>query len=188
MTAITKHYKIQLQKVQATLKLTYRGGKFYRIEKNKGRLSNDVIKHLGKIIPPTENDIEAFSKIFPEVTYEAIKKEKTEFSIFNDAWFAFYEKRTGVPPKFNGADANHLKQIISYLKEISGSQKEALEVWQMILYNWKHLDEFHQKNTDLKYINSSLNKIITNVKSISKNGSKGVSDDYLKGIINDLST
>lgn len=188
MTPTITNYTIHLNKVQVVLKLSYRGGKFHRIERNKGRLSDDIIKHLGKVIPPAESDIEAFRKLFPEVDYKPVKKEKTEFSLFNDAWFAFYENRSGFPPKFNAADANHLKQIISYLKQITGGQKEALEVWQMILHNWKRLDEFHQKNTDLKYINSSLNKILNNVKGISKNGSKGVSDDYIKNVVNDLNT
>lgn len=187
MPTITTHFKIHIHKTDTYLKVTYRGKSFSMLERLKGSINDKTLKEIGRIIPPKVDNVDTWQAHFKDsLTITPIDKKKTPFSKFNDAWFAFYEARTNVPPKFNGADANHLKQIIAYLKKITGTETEALELWEGILHNWKHLDEFHQKNTDLKYINSSLNKIITNVKQISKTGSKGVNDDYLRNIVNDL--
>ena len=67
---------------------------------------------------------------------------------FLDEWFAFYKRLYGFPPKFTGADGKALKQIISYLQQVSANDIEALSTWQYLLGNWQKMDEFHQRNTE----------------------------------------
>ncbi|MBK5213607.1 MAG: hypothetical protein JJE55_08115 [Flavobacteriaceae bacterium] len=165
MTPKTTQYHIISHKTDVTLKLSYRGGSFFRIERVKGKITELHIKHLGKLIPLNESDLQAHYASFPDVTLKPLVKEKSQFSKFNDAWFLFYQNYAGIPPKFTGTDANHLKQIIAYLTQIEGSESGALDLWFVLLHNWKNLGEFHQKNTDLKYINSSLNKILNELKT-----------------------
>lgn len=165
MTPKTTHYHILLHKTDVTLKLSYRGGSFFRVERVKGKLTDSHIKHLGKLIPLLEVNLQEHYASFPDVTLKALVKQKSQFSKFNAAWFAFYQNFAGIPPKFGGADANHLKQIIAYLTQIEGTEDAALNLWYALLQNWKNLSEFHQKNTDLKYINSSLNKILNELKT-----------------------
>jgi hypothetical protein len=87
------------------------------------------------------------------------------FSQFNSAWFAFFRKENNnIDPKFTGADGASLNQIIIYLKRINnGDEAAALANWDLILSNWDELSEFHQKQVDLKYINSKLNVIIREI-------------------------
>jgi len=172
MTPKTIHYTITSKNTDVTLKVSYRGGKFFRLEKSKGKLTEDQLKAVGKIIPPLESDMQSFSIKFPDITYNAVKKEKSQFSAFNDAWFVFYEKFTGIPPKFGAMDAVHLKKIITHLNTIGGGENEALNLWNTILATWPKLDEFHRNNTDIKYINSRLNVLLNAVKkTISTNTS-----------------
>ncbi|MEH6407900.1 MAG: hypothetical protein V7767_11515 [Leeuwenhoekiella sp.] len=186
---MTTHYTIFIKKHNLKLKVGYRSGKFWRVERMTGTIPDVTLYYIGMLIPPKESDIPAFREDpTRSVTYTKIEKKKSIYTQFSDAWFTFYEEFAQIEPKFTGVEGKALKQIIVYLKKVSGSDEAALELWQVILSSWKHLDDFHKKNTDLKYINSSLNKIITNVKRISKTGTKGVSDDYLKSVINDLRT
>lgn len=163
---MTNHYNIQLTKTKTDLKITYRDGKFRRLEYLRGKLDEEMMIALGKVIPVREEQVKKFIiKWTGKIDYKEIKtKPKTIYSQFLSEWYAFYKQFVGLTPKFTGADGNALKQIITYLKQLSGTDKEALILWQLILSKWSTLDKFHQKKTDLKYINSQLNIIITNVK------------------------
>lgn len=82
---------------------------------------------------------------------------------FIDAWFLFYEKRTGIPPKFDGAQGKALKQIKSYLDKVSTGPP--IDSWNYILNNWERLDTWTQGQLDLKVINSKFNIIINTLKN-----------------------
>ena len=181
------YYIVEALKDKVTLKVGYRSGKFLKLEKKKGKLSNEQVQKIGTIIPPLEKHIDHYRKHYDgRVSYQLLEKEKTLFTKFNDKWFAFYEAYTGISPKFNATEGNALKQIMGYLTKESSTETEALQLWQIILSKWKDLDEFHQKNTDLKYINSNLNRILNNVKRINTQDNGGVSDDYIDKIRRDL--
>jgi hypothetical protein len=108
------------------------------------------------------------------------------YTLFLDEWFAFYHRQFGLSPKFTGADGKALKQIITYLTGNSADEEEALATWLYLLQHWGQLDEFHQRNTDLKYINSQLNKILQNAKR-GNNKTKGrVSDHFKREILRGL--
>jgi len=163
---MTNHYNIHIISSKTDLKVTYRDKKFRKIEHLRGTLDQTMMNALGKIIPVKEDNFDNFianwkAKVIytPEQT-----KPKTIYSQFLSEWNDFYIKFVGLPPKFSGADGNALKQIITYLKQLGGTDQEALVLWQLILQKWNTLNKFHQDNTDLKYINSQLNKILQNVK------------------------
>ena len=174
---MTTHYKIQLTDSDVSLKLSYRSGKFFRLERTKGKLPDNHLRYVGKIIPPTENQIGAYQAAFADkVSYEAITKEKSQFSKFNNAWFSFYEDFTGLPPKFGAADGMHLKKIMKHLETVGGSQTEAFQLWETILAAWPKLSDFHKENTDLKYINSRLNVLLNAVKKAINTSTVGGTD------------
>lgn len=160
------HYHITLHRADVVLKLSYRYGTFQRLERVRGKLTDEILHHIGKLIPLYEKEIFERCETLPNVSVRTLNtKPKTQFSKFNALWFAFYQKFAGFPPKFTGADGKHLKQIIIYLEQIEESPERALATWNAILTNWHTLSEFHRKNTDLKYINSQLNKIINELKN-----------------------
>lgn len=174
-------YTVTLHRSQAVLKLTYKRGKFAKLEIQKGDFEDIQIYQIGTIIPPTEDKIDAFQKKFGEgISYHKqgisakIETQKTAslYKNFVKNWFDFYENQHGIKPKFSATDGKVLKEIIKYFTEICQSEEQALASWEILLQNWQKLDAFHQKNTDLKYINSNLNKILQNAKQLTANGSK----------------
>jgi hypothetical protein len=166
---MTKHYKIHIKSCNTNLKVTYRNGSFLKVEKLTGKLTNEQVKSIGVLIPPTENNIEFYKRDLQHIiTITPIEKAKTLYTEFLDEWFAFYDDFMKIKPRFNAIDGKHLKAIIKYLTEISQDEKEALELWKIILSNWEKLDDFYKKSADLKFISSQINKILINVKGANK--------------------
>lgn len=186
---MTTYYQVNILSTGAVCKIAYRGGRFLRVERVSGKLTDLQIKQLGRIIPPKQDDVSAFAKAYSDkITYTEIIKEKSTYTRYLDSWMTFYQDLNDMKPKFHQVEGAALKKIIAYLKEITGSDQAGLELWHVILHNWKLLDDFHQRNCDIKYINSQINKILQNVKRVNTKTSTGVSNDYLKSIINDLQT
>lgn len=184
---MTNHYKVHIIIANATLKVSYRNGKFFKLEKLTGKLTEDQVKKIGFVVPPLEDQMKAFEGQWKDkVSYTPIEKKTTVYNQFLDTWFSFYDGLMGMKPQFNAADGNHLKKIINYLKTIEPSDTDALNLWQLILTNWNSLDDFYKNNADLKFISSQINKIFQNVKRISENGQSGISADYLERIKRDL--
>ena len=166
-----KHYILHILKPNVKFKLSYRNGKFHRIERVFGFLEQSEFEYIGRIIPLTEAELELFSKRYRgRITYTAVNnKPKSTYQEFVSVWYNFYQKQFGIEPRFNAVDGRNLKQIISYLSKIEGTEEDALVIWSAILHNWNKLDEFHQKNTDIRYINSALNKILNELKTNNNN-------------------
>jgi hypothetical protein len=184
---MTSYYEAVIQETGAKLKITYRNGKFLKLEKISGKMTQQHFEYIGRLLPPEEKDVSAFAKArSPKITYQKIEKVKSIFTQFNDQWFLLYESIMDIAPKFTAGDGKALKSIIKYLTEVAGTQTAALELWQVVMNHWTQLDEFHQKNLDLKYINSQLNKILQNVKRINTSGAKGISSSYLSKVMDDL--
>lgn len=163
---MTTHYTIALINYKIDFKVTYRDGKFRKLEHLRGRLNQQLMNSLGKIIPQAENELSNFIVHFKgRVSYEKEVKTQSSFNLFNSEWYSFYRKNNNyIDPKFTGADGAALKQIINYLTKINnGNQAAALKNWKLILNSWEDLSEFHQKQMDLKYINSKLNVIIREI-------------------------
>lgn len=169
---MTTHYNIHLIKANADFKLTYRNGKFRKIEHLRGKLNQTIVDAIGKAIPLEETRISEFNKIwFQKIDYTIeVKKEETILQRCTNTWFVFYkENHAEMSPKHTGADTNALKQIIKYFRTHTTTEDEIHASWQALLDNWDCLTEFHRKQVDLKYINSKLNVIIKQIRE--KNGS-----------------
>jgi hypothetical protein len=164
---MTTHHNIQIIKTKTDLKVTYRDGKFRKLEHLRGSLDQTMLNALGKVVPQKESDLDAFVKGWDgKVVYTSEEnKPVTIYSQFNSSWFAFFRKENNnIPPKFTAADGKSLKQIINYLISINnGNETAALENWNLLLNSWNSLSNFHQSQTDLKYINSKLNVIIREI-------------------------
>ncbi|MDO5106236.1 hypothetical protein [Capnocytophaga sp.] len=175
---------IQIHSAKATILAEFSKGNLKKVTLQKGKLTAEQWLKIGAILPPTESEITTFkSHLNGVATYEILQEKKSLYSQFLNAWFEFYERFVGVKPRFNATDGKVLKAIIKYFQEISQDDNEALLTWQALLTNWQRLDVFHQKNTDLKYINGSLNKIIQNAKQLTTTGTKSkYSDDFKRKI------
>lgn len=181
-------YIVTIRSCAVVVKLIYKGGKFSKLEVKKGTLDGEYLKQIGLLIPPLESLIEEWQGSWGDrVSYrEEEANPPSLYALFLDAWFAFYNRLFGVAPKFTGADGKALKQIIVYLTGNSADEEEALATWQYLLQNWQKLDEFHQRNTDLKYINSQLNKILQNAKRNNSKDKRTVSDSFKQRIFKGL--
>ncbi|HLS12201.1 MAG TPA: hypothetical protein VK050_08565 [Flavobacteriaceae bacterium] len=184
-----KHYILHIIKQNVRFRVTYRNGRFFRLERMSGFLETDDFKHIGQIIPVQEKDIDFYIDTFDQrITYTKPEpKPKTTYQEFVAVWHNFYHAHYGIEPRFNATEGRHLKQLIAYLKKISGTSADALAIWQQLLSNWNKLDKFHQRNADLKYINSNINRIIENVKKPS-NTKTSYSDDFKRKITERLRT
>ena len=183
-------YIVTIRSCAVVVKLIYKGGKFSKLEVKKGTLDGEYLKQIGLLIPPLESLIEEWQGTWGNrVTYREEEANPTSlYALFLDEWFAFYNRLFGVAPKYTGADGKALKQIIAYLTGNSADEEEALATWQYLLQNWQKLDEFHQRTTDLKYINSQLNKILQNAKRNNSKDKRTVSDSFKQRIFKGLFT
>ena len=181
-------YIVTIRSCAVVVKLIYKGGKFSKLEVKKGTLDGEYLKQIGLLIPPLESLIEEWQGTWGNrVTYREEEANPTSlYALFLDEWFAFYNRLFGVAPKYTGADGKALKQIIAYLTGNSADEEEALATWLYLLQHWQQLDEFHQRNTDLKYINSQLNKILQNAKRGNSKGGVGVSDSFKREVLSGL--
>src|SRR5690606_5381731 len=131
---MTNHYNIEIIETATHLKVTYRDNKFRKLEHLRGKLDKSMLHQLGRIIPRTETDVESFAIAYKDkVTYTKIQQEKSLYTLFLDEWTVFFEQFTGLPPKFTGVDGKSLKSIITYLKQIGGTEEQALALWKIIL-------------------------------------------------------
>ena len=180
-------YTVTIHRTHTLLKLTYQKGELCKIEIKSGGLNSQQYQQLGAILPPQEEDIQRYQEQWNgSASYrEDVPEPLSLYGKFLDEWFSFYKRLYGFPPKFTGADGKALKQIISYLQQVS-NDVEALSTWQYLLGNWQKMDAFHQKNTDLKYINSQLNKILQNAKRGNSSKTQRISDDFKREVLRGL--
>ena len=181
-------YTATIHRTHSLLKLSYNKGELCKIEIKSGGLNSQQYQQLGAILPPQEEDLERYQEQWRgSVSYrEDVPDPVSLYGNFLDEWFDFYKRLYGFPPKFTGADGKALKQIVSYLQQVSANDTEALSTWQYLLGNWQKMDAFHQKNTDIKYINSQLNKILQNAKRGNNSATTAYSNNFKREILNDL--
>ena len=170
----TTHYLIHSPSTGRTLKVSYRGGNYFRLEQVAGpKFKNEEMTFIGIAVPALEKDMEFYKREFPRLEYTRVEKEQGIHQQYVSAWFGFYERFMGIAPKFTAADGAALKQIKSYLTRTSGTEQLGLDTFRMVLDNWDRLEDFHKKNTDLKYINSRLNVILNGIKKAGQAGTRG---------------
>ncbi len=149
--------------------VSYRSGKFHKLESKNGRLKEQKQWNgLMSIIPKKEADIENINTQYHErgVRYTLMLKEapKTLYAKFMDAYFLFYETQSEVKPRINAVEGKALKSIISHLQSICGDDLEALGTWEVILSNWNKIEAYYAKQMELRQINSNIDRIIRQIK------------------------
>ena len=89
-----------------------------------------------------------------------------------EIYFEWFEKLSGVKPKFDAIDGASLKKIISYFKSIhhdandgTDEFQEVTKMFSIIFLKWETIDPFYQKQTKLNQINSNLQNIINDIKN-----------------------
>ena len=176
-------YNIHSPTTGRTLKVTYKKGQFWKLEKVKGAKlkTTDLIK-IGAIIPPTEAEIEDFVKAYKTLDYTKEVKEQSIYQQYVSAWHLFYNEFADMPPKFGPIEGTNLKQIIKHLTNVGGSEPEGLLLFKQVLASWRKLEAFHQSNTDLKYINSRLNIILNEVKKANNTSTTAGGTNYNVGL------
>ena len=112
--------------------------------------------------PTTKKKTPPKSKAVPDPIY----KKCTEI------YFEWFEKLSGVKPKFDAIDGASLKKIISYFKSIhhdandgTDEFQEVTKMFSIIFLKWETIDPFYQKQTKLNQINSNLQNIINDIKN-----------------------
>ena len=181
-----KHYILHIIKPNLKYKLSYRNGKFHRLERQSGFIDSRIWRSLTKVIPLEESDIQTYNDTFIDrVSIIALeKKPKSLWHKYVGSWKSFYQQHYGIYPKFDGVEGRHLKQLIAYLESLEGSPEGAFTIWEQLLTNWDKLDEFHKQNADIKYINSNINRIINNVKKSTNKAN--YSDNFKRKILDGL--
>lgn len=149
--------------------ITYKGGKFFRLERKTGKLNHEKWQWLkDKLVPLEESQIPAISArvLKKGITYTLEEKKSTQslYSKLMQPYWTFYEDRNEIPPRINAAEGKSLKDIISHLKKLSADEAEVLELWTVILNKWDQLEPFYQKQMELKQINSNINNILRQIK------------------------
>ena len=97
---MTNNYKIHIITTNATLKLSYRNGKFFKLEKLTGKFTDVQVTKIGFVIPPTEDKIQEYKAHWKnKVTYTLIDKKKSLFHEFNPTCSFYPLKITKYPPK-----------------------------------------------------------------------------------------
>ncbi|WP_373942636.1 hypothetical protein OEG92_05395 [Polaribacter sejongensis] len=101
---MTNHYNIHLVKAKTDLKVTYRDGKFRKLEHLRGALDQESLNAMGRVVPKEEQWMELFKVNWQgKVIYTDLSeaKEVSLFSKFNSVWFQFFAKENnGTKPKF----------------------------------------------------------------------------------------
>jgi hypothetical protein len=174
------HYLIHSETTGRTLRASYKGGNFFKLEKTAGKkLTVKELMKIGLIVPAEEKEISDYDESFPTISYTKVEKQASTYQQYVGTWFSFYEGIMTVAPKFTKADGMALNQIKSYLTKVGGSDAEGLGLFQLILDNWHKLEDFHKANTDLKYINSRLNVILNAIKKAGQAGT-GTADNSVR--------
>lgn len=180
--------KIQVQNDGATgvYIVTYKLGKFLKLEHKRGKISKKQFDALMQIVPPTLEELEEYQKKYHRVIYEKIFPDtKSLFKTLLDIYHTWYHQQTGITPRINATSGMQLTQIIAYLKTQTTDEQEIQLVFSQILERWPTLPDFYQNQREIRQINSNLNILLNHIKNgqtDSKSKSKSVSEDLRQSI------
>lgn len=186
--AKTNKYNLSFSTSTTKFVVSYANGIFKRLEYKGGGIYQIQWKHLDKVVPLEEQHIKQVVEHYEgRVIYDRQEAAATNrsFAEFRAVYWHFFESTNGVPPKFDGVEGNALKNIIAYITNITASPSEALAVWEQLLSNWNKLEEFYQKQTLLRQINSNLSQLLTQIKNgkgDSKSKAKRNADDLRESL------
>lgn len=179
-------YILHILKQEKTyrFKLSYKNGKFQRLERLAGHLPYKQHIHLMNIVPQSEDLISDLNEQYKgRLLYEFVKKERSLHTQFITAYCEWYYNRFQIDPIVKPQDAQAVKFIKEALVKLSGTEEEAFAVWEMILTNWDKQDTWYLSQTELTQIKRNLNVILKTLKhgrSTEQTGrqARNVSADY----------
>ena len=103
-----------------------------------------------------------------------------------DIYYEWHINTIGFKPKIDGGDGKGLKEIIKYLESLD-DQVDTVTLFKHILSRWDELSDFYKQQTRLRQINSNLHNIIYTLRNGKSTKNKtGVSDSYIRGLIEDM--
>lgn len=111
---------------------------------------------------------------------------KTNYQVFTDMYFEWYEKEVGMKPVFNGAQGKGMKAIISHLEK-NAKEKQldndtgVIGAWAYILMNWGNLKPFEKGQKNITQISSNFNNILDQLRNGTtkdKNGNKYANSEW----------
>ena len=103
-----------------------------------------------------------------------------------DAYYEWHISKFGFKPMIDGGDGKGVKTIITFLNS-QDAQVDTVTLFKMILERWDELSDFYQKQTRLRQISSNLHNIIHILKDGKSTKNKyGVSEEYIRGLIDDM--
>lgn len=167
----TNKYQLEIKShgSNAVFQVQYKNGKFFRLEKVKGKFANKEQKSgLFHVVPENEKNIERINTDFKDrVSFILLNTNKTTslHSSMLGAFMEFYEEKNGLKARINGTEGRALKMIIKYFNDLGMNEELSLELWKAILSNWDKLDKFYQNQMELRQINSNLNIILRQLKN-----------------------
>ncbi|MFA6999326.1 MAG: hypothetical protein WC198_09220 [Victivallaceae bacterium] len=151
---------------------TYTRGTLAAFKMQRGTMPDAEYARLPFWLPRREKEVHPVQYGFLISEYKE-KPADPFFKKYVAAWFAYYQRITGVRPRFGGTDGTALKSIKKYLESETATQDAALATWQAMLDNMHRIDKFYHNNSDLKFINSQLNKIIIQLKNVTAKATQG---------------
>jgi hypothetical protein len=82
-----------------------------------------------------------------------------------DVYYRWYEKRFGIKPKIDGVQGSSMKKLLKNIAQISGTKddQKIIDSLRYIFEYWDYLDQFNQKQVELKNINGNLNNIVVQI-------------------------
>jgi len=157
------HFKLTIKTdgADAEFKLSYKNGKFQKMEAKKQKLLGNQRLKLFQLVPLNESDLQL--KEYLGVEISSLEKKQSPFSLFLNHYTDWYFKKTGINHIMNGIEGNALKSIITNLQEVD--ENAAYILWSQILSNWQNLEAFYRKQMELRQINSNINIILRQLKN-----------------------
>lgn len=115
---------------------------------------------------------------------DTITDTKNTYIIAIDLYDQFCQDNFDAPAKIDGVQGKAMKSILKYLERLSTKKgtepKEgSIDAFKYILFNWKELEPFLQKQIKLSQINSNLQNIIQQLKHGKETKSKSIAEDIL---------
>ncbi len=150
--------------------VTYKSGRFLRLELKRGKLSSEKQwNRLLTLVPEFQKDltlvIEQFGPKGIAYTPAESQSKQSLFDRFNAIFMEFYQYKNGLSYNYTGIDGRATKSIIAALQKICADDAECIATWQTVFSNWDALEPFIAKQMALRQINSNLNTILRQIKN-----------------------
>jgi hypothetical protein len=187
----TNEYILNIESEGKTnrFRLKYKNGSFSSLERIYGFLPDVKHKRLMVLCPQNEMELTAMALQYSGrgVFWEKVEKDKTTHAVFIEKYDAWYFERIGIQPLIKPQDAQAVKWIKNALIKLSGTEADAIKMWDIILQSWDKQDKWYVSQTELTQIKRNLNIILKTLKygkstQEAERKARNVSDDYRQNL------